>query len=165
MKTSPPLALLAFTVLVLSPQSDAKLNKYDGLSGTPSNKKPSRNALCGTNNAWAMSEPTVQSIYQNIAKASGMEAESKHLNSEACDLVRNHLGQFLDHKNVICSLTIKPNGRIVSVIISKTSGSEAIDQKALNLLHCAGPFKSNEFPESLNYDVELPLFKVRPNLL
>ncbi len=156
----------SMTILISMLSVQAKthtLPKYDGLSGTPSTQKPSKALLCGTNSAWSMSCPTVTSIYGSIARGVGIsEAETRVLRVKD-PYAQQKLRETFGSNEVSCKLTVKPNGRIESVEIKKSSGFPETDRKILEFMKNAGPFKPNEFPESLSWTVEFPQFLIVPD--
>jgi TonB family protein len=157
------LAFLAFTQLfLLNANADPK-TRYDGLSCTSSRGKPSKDMLCGTNSAWAMSAQTITSIYTNLGRNLGLSetdirslcAEDKRVQQK----LRDQFGSDL----VVCKVTLKPNGRIEKIAVKRSSGSQDADQKIVDFIKNAGPFNRNDFPESLSYSVEVPSFNVKPD--
>ena len=61
-----------------------------------------------------------------------------------------------------CSLTVKPDGSIANLRILNTSGSDKVDQRALDLITRAAPFKKSTLTDDQHYVIEFPLLTVKP---
>ncbi len=159
------LAISFGTTILLSQTStvSAKTEKslrYNGLS-SPTLDSPSKNLLCGTNNAWAMSGDTEGSIYGNLGKAAGLE-DSEIMSLRLGDKrMKEKLTKLFGTTTAICRVTIEPNGQIQNVLIKQSSGSQLTDQKVMNFVKSAGPFSSNNFPEALSWTIEVPTFIIK----
>jgi hypothetical protein len=71
-----------------------------------------------------MSSQTSASIYSNLGRALGLqESEIRALRAKD-ELVQQKLRDMFGANEVICKLTVNPNGRIESVAIKKSSGSD-----------------------------------------
>lgn len=160
------LYFLLIGLIVSPPFSQAKdlhLPRTVGLSSAASKAKPSKEALCGTNNAWAMSGPTVASIYANIGKALGLNDQAIRLLKASDVSAQEKLKERFGVTPISIRLTVKPDGRVKSIKVTKSSGSEITDREVVSFINATAPFTPNEFPEPLSWSIEFPDFRVTPD--
>ena len=63
---------------------------------------------------------------------------------------------FIGEKQVLCKLTLNPDGTIVDVKLLKSSGSKTTDSRALTLIRSAAPFISSKESVPLAYSIDFP---------
>ncbi|MBC7999195.1 MAG: energy transducer TonB [Leptolyngbya sp.] len=90
----------------------------------------------------------------------------RSLQKESCadrSLVnQQELDKNFENRTVVCKLTVGSAGTAQEVSIYRSSGSETIDQKAINIVKTAAPFRriTPHITKAPIFIVELPILKV-----
>lgn len=76
---------------------------------------------------------------------------------------RDFMDEKFDHKKLSAVLTVNPDSTVTNVTITRSSGSGAVDQKALDLISSLGqlkPFK--KLTEEKVFSIEFPSLEIKP---
>ncbi len=156
--------VVALASLALSMPVQAAENFEYRAQGFELHKAPQSSAptLCGTPDLTAKWHLTNLSVFVNIAREFGEDCPDNKFNMQVVRSVERKLRQVFRDKEIDCIVTIKPNGHIEKIDITKSSESVELDKLALNIIQKAAPFKSNDSKDNLWCRVHFPQFNPSP---